>query len=220
MQAPWDQTWHVITTPSPWQFTTWFDLLDHWQTLVAGVLAVLAAVGGTVVAVSAARREVKAMRLSLAVEIRRLVNVLLQARETFRRASSENKPLLADDVVKEISRGAPIVFPAMADRIGLLGFRLAPYVLMFYANLTQLEHAGRMAATMVEPPVCRPDDLRALMKLIEDACRHKYCRCCPNFHGTKPTPTPNSKRRLKQWVSRAGRQWRPWVAFRRFRPGG
>ncbi len=77
MQAPWDQTWHIITTSPPWQFTTWLDLLDHWQTIVAGFFAVLAAVLGTIVAVLAARREVKAMRLSLAVEIRRLVNILL-----------------------------------------------------------------------------------------------------------------------------------------------
>ncbi len=145
--------------------------LYDWQTLTAGVLAVLAAVGGTIVAVSAARREVKAMRLSLAVEIRHLVNVLLQAHENFGRASSENKSLLADDVAKEITRGVPVVFPAMADRIGLLGFRLAPYVLIFYANLKQLEHAGRIAASMVEPPVCRAEDLRVLMKLIADACR-------------------------------------------------
>jgi hypothetical protein len=29
---------------TPWRFTTWLDLLDHWQSLVAGVLTFLAAV--------------------------------------------------------------------------------------------------------------------------------------------------------------------------------
>jgi hypothetical protein len=29
----------------PWHFTTWLDLLDHWQTLAAAFLAVAAAVG-------------------------------------------------------------------------------------------------------------------------------------------------------------------------------
>jgi hypothetical protein len=46
VQAPsWDQAWQVITTSPPWQwqFTTWLGLLDHWQTLAAGVLALLAA---------------------------------------------------------------------------------------------------------------------------------------------------------------------------------
>jgi hypothetical protein len=48
---PWDQTWQVITTSPPWQwhFTTWLALLDHWQTLVAGVLALAAAFGTIVV---------------------------------------------------------------------------------------------------------------------------------------------------------------------------
>jgi hypothetical protein len=32
-----------MSDPPPWHFTTWLDLLDHWQTLFAGVLAVLAA---------------------------------------------------------------------------------------------------------------------------------------------------------------------------------
>jgi hypothetical protein len=28
-----------------WHFTTWPDALDHWQTIIAGFLALLAAVG-------------------------------------------------------------------------------------------------------------------------------------------------------------------------------
>jgi hypothetical protein len=65
----------------PWHFTTWFDLLDHWQTLVAGLLAVLAAV----VTVwwtegfsrRRERREAEAIKSSLAVEIKAFLNVLL-----------------------------------------------------------------------------------------------------------------------------------------------
>jgi hypothetical protein len=182
---------------TPWHFTTWIDLVDHWQTLAAGVLAVLAAVGGTIVAVLAARREVNAMRLSLAVEIRRLVNGLLQAHETFGLTSSENQSLLADDVVKEISRGAPVVLPAMADRIGLLGFRLAPYVLVFYANLKQLEHAAQLAATLDEPPVCRPDDLRHLMKLIEDACRQNVLPLLSKLPRDKADPDTERKAKIE-----------------------
>jgi hypothetical protein len=66
----------------------WFDLLDHGQTFAAGVLTVGAAfiacvfaLGAAFIAVRAARqqerREVEALRLSLAVEIRRLVDVSL-----------------------------------------------------------------------------------------------------------------------------------------------
>jgi hypothetical protein len=31
--------------PPTWHFTTWLDLFDHWQTVIAGFLALLAAVG-------------------------------------------------------------------------------------------------------------------------------------------------------------------------------
>ena len=59
---------------TPWSFTTWLDLFDRWQLFVAGVLAFLAAlivVGGTEwFARSNERREVDALRVSLAVEIR------------------------------------------------------------------------------------------------------------------------------------------------------
>jgi hypothetical protein len=49
-----------MSDPQPWQFTTTLDLVDHWQTLFVGGLAVLAA-GWTVWATTkSADREVKA----------------------------------------------------------------------------------------------------------------------------------------------------------------
>ena len=62
-----------------------------------------------------------------------------------------------------------MVYPAAADRVGLLG-RVAPDVVTFYANLKDLEHAGRITARDPAEPV-PPDDLRELMKIIEDLCR-------------------------------------------------
>ena len=163
----------------PWQFTMWLDLLDHWQTLAAGFLAMAAALVAGFFALKAAsivvqaarqqeRREVEAIRLSLAVEIRHLVKVLLQTHGDFGIVSSAGSPR-ADDVVKATSRGVPVVYPATADRVGLLGC-VAPYVVTFYANLKDIEYAGRMTASGPAEHV-PPDDLRALMKLIEDACR-------------------------------------------------
>jgi hypothetical protein len=59
---------------TPWRFTTWLDVFDRWRLLAAGVLALLAAlivVGGAEwFARSNERREVDALRVSLAVEIR------------------------------------------------------------------------------------------------------------------------------------------------------
>jgi hypothetical protein len=175
MQPSWDQTWQVITTSPPWQwqFTTWLAVLDHWQTIAAGVLALGAAVLAAIIAVWAARkkerREVKAMRLSLAVEIRRLVNILLQTHEGFGCAINRNLCPRADDVLKQTSRGVPVVYPATADRVGLLG-RTAPEVVTFYANLKDIEFAGRMTASDPAEPV-PAEALNDLLKLIEKACQ-------------------------------------------------
>jgi hypothetical protein len=47
---------------SPWHFTTWRDLLDHWQTLIAGVLALVAAFGTVAATMIIARRQIAASR--------------------------------------------------------------------------------------------------------------------------------------------------------------
>jgi hypothetical protein len=129
----------------------WFDLRDNWQTFAAGVLTVGAAfiagvyaLGAAFIAVRAARqqerREVEALRLSMARKYG-----VLQTHEIFDRVSRTDQSLLADDVVKELSRGTPVVYPGTADRVGLLG-RFAPHVVTFYANLDELEYAGWMTA--------------------------------------------------------------------------
>jgi hypothetical protein len=79
----------------------WFDLLDHWQSFAAGVLTVGAAFIAGVFALGAAfnavraarqqeRREVEALRLSLSVEIRGLVDVILQTHKIFDREDRPN----------------------------------------------------------------------------------------------------------------------------------
>jgi hypothetical protein len=184
----------------------WLDLLDHWQTFAAGVLTVGAAfiagvyaLGAAFIAVRAARqqerREVEALRLSMAAEIRRLVDVMLQTHEIFERVSRTGQSLLADDVVKEISRHTPVVFPAMADRIGLLGFRVAPFVLTFYTNLKGIEHAGRMAADPAG--FVQPNELRALMKLIKDACRQNVLPLLSKLPRDKTNPDTERKAKIK-----------------------
>jgi hypothetical protein len=51
-----------MTDPQPWHFTTWLDLFDHWQTLAAGLLAVLAAIGTIWATRSTASRQIEAAR--------------------------------------------------------------------------------------------------------------------------------------------------------------
>jgi hypothetical protein len=70
----------VIFLP-PWHLTTWLDLLDHWQTLVAGLLAIVAAWRTIRATVKSADREVKASQEQTAVALR--LERLRAAREGF-----------------------------------------------------------------------------------------------------------------------------------------
>ncbi len=47
---------------TPWHFTTWLDALDHWQTVIAGVLALAAGVLTVVVTRRVANRQIAASR--------------------------------------------------------------------------------------------------------------------------------------------------------------
>ena len=47
---------------APWHFTTWLDLFDHWQTVIAGFLALLAAFTTVVVTMIIARRQIAVSR--------------------------------------------------------------------------------------------------------------------------------------------------------------
>jgi hypothetical protein len=170
VQAPsWDQTWQVITTSPPWQwqFTTWLALFDHWQSLVAGVLAFVAAVivvgFSELFAGRQRRREVAAIRASLAVEISEFIKLMI---ETHVVLTGLSMPPMRSSLAKfEVPR--PTVYPATADRIGLLG-PLAAGVCSFYTNFERINLAVRVVSSggLVEP--FEFDDVA---KLYEQACR-------------------------------------------------
>ena len=72
----------VEITQTPWHFTTWLNLFDHWQTVIAGfaaLIAALIAVGGS------EWRARKAVRAMLASEARLYVGHLIKAREMLKR---------------------------------------------------------------------------------------------------------------------------------------
>jgi hypothetical protein len=54
----------AVVTPvdTPWHFTTGLDSLDHWQTIIAGVLAFVAGFGTVVATMVIARRQIAASR--------------------------------------------------------------------------------------------------------------------------------------------------------------
>jgi hypothetical protein len=72
----------VEVTQTPWHFTTWLDLFDHWQTVIAGLAALLAAFIALVIPEWRART---ALRTMLGSEIRLYVDLLIKAREMLKR---------------------------------------------------------------------------------------------------------------------------------------
>ena len=81
----------VEVTQTPWHYTTFWDWVDHWQTLIAGLVALLAALiaifGAEFFARCKERREIQTLRATLAVEIRQYIDILIKTREILRRRS-------------------------------------------------------------------------------------------------------------------------------------
>jgi hypothetical protein len=72
-----------MSDPQPWHFTTWLDLVDHWQTVIAGLIALIAAIITVRVTLRVERgkadRELDALRRSIAVELRQHIATALSA---------------------------------------------------------------------------------------------------------------------------------------------
>lgn len=142
--------------------------LDHWQSLAAGLVALLAAIlavfGAEFFARRKERRETEGIRIALAVEARRLMDTMIEThavlvnmlkiRETSairsvglipgaeleRARAGENTISSIGRLLGELRK--PVVYPACADRIGMLGRGLAEGVAGFYGNYEHLQFLG------------------------------------------------------------------------------
>jgi hypothetical protein len=119
-----------------WQYSTPLDLVDHWQALIAGIFALIAAViavvGTAWIERGKARVEVEAIRSSLAVEFRFLLARAYAAHKLFIGLSQQQTPITTRQVESFSQMPVPVVYPATAHKIGLLGAR-AMDVVAFYS---------------------------------------------------------------------------------------
>lgn len=109
----------------PWHYTTAVDFVDHWQTLLAGLIALIAAIITVFVTLRVERRKVDrdldALRKSLAIELRQLVPRALAAHLSLQRLGNKPDGPITARMVESMSRvPVPIVYPANAHKIGLL----------------------------------------------------------------------------------------------------
>ena len=176
------------------------QFLYNWQTLIAGILAVLAAWRTIRATVELANREVEAsqaqtavakqqiettVRLerererrqadavlaSLAVEIREIINVVIRLHGILKTAI-DKETLVDPSSLKLITRlPKPTVYEASADKIGLLGGALARGVASFFTTMDRIEVNVDLITNL--PPDLLVEDklLRALPVLIEQACQ-------------------------------------------------
>jgi hypothetical protein len=173
-------------------FINW---LDHWQSLAAGLVALIAAVvaigGAEFFARRKERREIDGIRVALAVEALRLMDTMIEthtvlvnmiriretsairsigpvpAAELERARAGENAIRSIGQALGELRK--PVIYPACADRIGMLGRRLAEGVAGFYGNYEHLQFLGRV---IFDDPSQAPTspELARYVTAFEQAC--------------------------------------------------
>jgi len=135
----------------PWHYTTTLELIDHWQTLIAGVLGFIVGALGFGAAIAAVvftlrteqrkkERELEAVRSSLAVELRQSTAQALSAAELLRKLAFSGEPITARMVESSFYLPPPVIFQASADKIGLLGQDAMDVVIVY--NLIDLARNG------------------------------------------------------------------------------
>jgi hypothetical protein len=102
--------------PTEWHYTSPVDFLDHWQSLLAGLIALVAAIVAVVVTIwierGKAREEVYAVRSSLAVELRVMLARTYGAHTLFRDLAQQKGPITARQVESFAHLPDPVVYRA------------------------------------------------------------------------------------------------------------
>jgi hypothetical protein len=167
------------TVAMPWHYTTLVDFVDHWQALIAGLIALIAAAITVLVTLKVekrkADRELEALRKSLAIELRQLIPGALRVHGSLKNLGSETDEPITARMVESLSRMlAPIIYTANAHKIGLLE-KDAMDVVNVYAMLDYARDGVARLITTYRPP----DDIspKVVLKTAEaflEAC--KYAR--------------------------------------------
>jgi hypothetical protein len=163
----------------PWRYTTIVDFIDHWQTLLAGLIALIAAIITVFVTLAVERRrvdrEVDALRKSLAIELRQLIPRALGAHISIQRLGSKADGPITARMVESLSRmPAPIVYPANAYKIGLLEENAMDVVIVYRLLDIARDGVARLITTYRTPDDISPNVVLKTAKTILETC--KYAR--------------------------------------------
>jgi hypothetical protein len=159
----------------PWHYTTFVDLIDHWQALIAGALGFTAAIVAVVLTLRIERRklerEMEALQKSLAVELRQQVANALIAGKALAELARSGHPITARMVHSLSLVPAPLVYPASADKIGLLGYGAMDVVIVY--SLIELGRNG--TASLIgsrDPDNISPDTVDVTAGAFLHACTY------------------------------------------------
>ena len=166
------------------RYATFLEMLDHWQSLAAGLAAILAALiavfGREFFAWLRARREDKAVRASLAVEMRSLLNVLIDTHDIL----TSMKFTMGQTIVAAAEPPRPTVYLATANRIGRLRRELAADVTAFYSTLEWVRICVNILGSAFRGDSPPSEEVNRLAHVFEQACR----ACLPLLSKLPPDP--------------------------------
>ena len=162
----------------PWHYTTPLDLIDHWQTLIAGLVALAAAIITVSVTLTVEQRKVDrelvALRKSLAIEVRQLIPKALAAHTSLKKLGAKTDGPITARMVESLSGlRAPIIYNANAFQIGLLEGD-AMDVVIVYGLLETARESVRLMGTSRAPDDINPDIVLQAAAILLEAC--KYAR--------------------------------------------
>ena len=167
------------TVAMPWHYTTFVDCVDHWQTLIGGLFAFIAAVITVFVTLKVERRkvdrELDALRKSLGIELRQLIPGALRVHGCLTKLGSKTDGPITARMVESLSRmPAPVIFPANAHKIGLLEKDAMDVVIVY--GLLDIAHDGvaRLITTYRTPDDISLDVVLLTATAFLEAC--KYAR--------------------------------------------
>lgn len=167
------------TTAVPWHYTTIVDLVDHWQTLIAGLIALIAAIITVAVTLKVERRkvdrELDALRKSLAIELRQLIPGALGVHGSLTKLGTKTDGPITARMLESLSRmPAPIVYPANADKIGLLEKDAMDVVIVYGLLDIARDGVARLITTYRTPDDISPKVVLKTAEAFLEAC--KYAR--------------------------------------------
>jgi hypothetical protein len=203
---------------------TWYKLLTDWGSLIGGGFAFIAGIvaylAGRTQAkatreaaemqVKADRRkhdqEVETLRNSLAIELRRILPQALGTHSSLKKRlpAQPGNPITASILESLVGVPAPIVYPAVADRIGLLQ-REAMDVVIVYSLIEIGRDATRRLVQHRTPDNLPSMNVAAIAEVFLQACLYSRevlprLRTGVAFHDEKDTD-------LIKLITEAGSAW-------------